>query len=323
MNVNTMIYHAIRPLGGLHIAKLLTATHPKIFMYHRVNPRGEGGAMTCETFREQLKIIKRDFQPMLLSGLLGPKNAGERKRNSVVITFDDGYDDFYHHAFPILLEEQVPATIFVATGFIDGEVWLWPDQIAYLLERTDVKQVVVKGLGEVSIMPDWRTAWHQIADYCLALPNKKKLQLIAEMASLLNVVLPKLPPDTSRPLTWEQLRQMSKTGLVEVGSHSHTHPVMSRLDYDELEREIALPQSRITSEIGQAKPFFCYPNGQPSDYTEEVKKALKNSGYKFGVVAYPGKRPLKDPFEIKRYGAGSSLMNFEKALYGLTRLAMH
>lgn len=322
MNINTFIYRIIKPIGGLQIAKRLTATHPRIFMYHRVNPDGWGGAITCETFRKQVKTIKRDFNPLHLSELLETKTQRHNGRNAVVITFDDGYYDFYDYAFPILAEEQVPATIFVATGFIDGEVWLWPDQIAFLLERAELDTIPIEGLGEVSIKPQWQRAWHQIADHCLRLPNRERLRLIDELSEQLNVDLPKSPPPSCRPLTWQQLRQMQETGIVEVGSHSHTHPVMSRLNSDELAREVTLPKCRLATELGQTKPLFCYPNGQPSDYNSEVKEALKLGGYQFGVAAHPGKKPTQDAFEIKRYPVSRSTMTFEKALYGLTWLAM-
>jgi len=291
-------------------------------MYHRVNPDGALGAITCQTFREQLKKIKRDFNPTSLTDLLETNAHGRTNRNSVVITFDDGYQDFFEYAFPILQEEGIPATIFVATGFIDEELWLWPDQIEFLLEETNVKKVSIKGLGEVFIYPERRNAWHRIADHCLTLPNSEKLALIEDLARQLYLVLPKTPPAPYRPMTWKQLRQMSDSGIIEVGSHSHSHPIMSKIDRDELTREVMIPKNRLTTELGIFKPIFCYPNGQPSDYTLYVVKALKFGGYKFGVVAYPGKRPIADPFEIKRYAASNSMMTFDKALYGVTRLAM-
>ena len=78
-------------------------------------------------------------------------------------------------------------------------------------------------------------------------------------------------------LTWDEVRHASK--LTTCGGHSHTHPIMSRLDADAADREIRTCKDRIAAETGRTPTTFAYPNGRPSDYTPETQQILKRHGF--------------------------------------------
>jgi peptidoglycan/xylan/chitin deacetylase (PgdA/CDA1 family) len=113
-----------------------------------------------------------------------------------VLTFDDGYLDFYTSVFPLLQRWQLPATLFVTTGFVE-------ERIAYPMLRN-----------------------------------------------------PKLAVE---PVTWEMLGEMAQSGLVTLGAHTHTHPVLTQVSVEQIEEELAKPIELFRQRLGMTPQHFCYP----------------------------------------------------------------
>ncbi|WP_418512168.1 polysaccharide deacetylase family protein, partial [Corallibacter sp.] len=308
-------------LGGLQVARFLARNHPRILMYHRISPDGAPGTISVDQFREQIRLIKRSFEPISLTKLVKLYDQGIRPNHAVAVTFDDGYKDFAEYAFPILKEEGVPATLFVTTGFVNGETWLWPDQIRYLLKRINHNELLSLCFEEVNLKnnsdPDF--TWQVLANYCLSLEDERKNEFIDELFKNFNIVKPGKAPPEYEAVSWEKINDMVGCGL-ELGCHSHTHPVLKNVHDKELYREIFLSKKILENNIGMEVSSFCYPNGQIDDFDERVKVEVKNAGYKFGVSAYPSTNPLKDCWAIGRYPGANERDNFEKILFGFVYL---
>ena len=120
-----------------------------ILMYHRV--LGEesidetiqpGMYITPQTLEMQISYLKRRFyiQPLRrLKGKVHEKH--ELKKQMCFLTFDDGWKDFYDHAFPILENHKIYATVFLPTGFIGRSKTFWPDQLLRLMKKVENKKV--------------------------------------------------------------------------------------------------------------------------------------------------------------------------------------
>lgn len=320
MTLNQLIYRASRPLGGLQLARYLSRRHPKILMYHRIMDTPDGEGITPEEFQRHVEIVKENFYPLTLKALMEAFAVGEVPKHAVVITFDDGYSDFGDVAFPILNRYKVPATLFVTTGFVNGDLWLWPDQIKYALENTNIKKVFIDELSkEVKVSDSIKASWHQIADYCMTINNNRKIEFIDKIFSIFNVEKPNLPPDFYKPLSWAGIASMVNDGL-DVGSHSYSHPIMSKLDESSLKNEIHYSRQQLIDNIGVVPSAFCYPNGLPGDYNSLVIDEVYKAGYEYAVTAFPGKFPLENIWEIRRYNASSNIEEFERTLYGMSYL---
>src|SRR5690606_39204114 len=107
-----------------------------ILMYHRV---GAGGAdpwglrVSPEHFAEHLDVLTRRGSPMALSGLAEAVDRGRLPRRAVAVTFDDGYADNLHAAVPLLERHDVPATVFLTTGYLGGQREFWWDALEQVL----------------------------------------------------------------------------------------------------------------------------------------------------------------------------------------------
>lgn len=88
-------------------------------MYHRVNDNLQPNDLVVPVakFREQMSYLKKNCEVIGIERLL----SEERKKQKVVITFDDGYRDNYLNAYPILKELGLPGTIFLITGMINTD----------------------------------------------------------------------------------------------------------------------------------------------------------------------------------------------------------
>lgn len=320
--LKSLTYELARSIGGFQVAKFLSRHHPKIFMYHRIESREDGQGLSASQFRRHVAIIKDHFQPMTLSDLLSAKERGEVPPNAVVVTFDDGYADFAEAAFPILKEAEVPVTLFITTGFVNGDTWLWPDQIRYAIFNSQKHQLKFPALDLTFDIKSRPTeAWSAIADYCLTISNEKKLDLIVDIFKKLEVPFPVRIPDEYSPVSWLQVNKMIEEGL-DIGSHSITHPVLTKLNAEQLFEELKNSKNTIQQQTGKSVDVFCYPNGTTDDFDVAVKSLLAEIGYKYAVCAFPGKVPLNDTWCINRYPVGINLEFFKKNIYGLTFLAM-
>jgi hypothetical protein len=240
-----------------------------------------------------------------------------------VVTFDDGYHDFADYAFPVLQELNIAVTLFVTTGFADGELWLWPDQIRYALDNTRISEIEIPGIAErLNVAQQPERCWHHIADYCMTLSNTEKLSLIDELYKHVRIERPAQAPEEYRPLTWQQIRKMVDQGL-DIGSHSYSHPILTKLNDNELRRELTTSRDSIRKQLNIESSAFCYPNGQKIDFDERVQAGVYEAGYDFAVAAFSMKNPLSDRWAIGRYPGTSNMSSFEKVIHGFSFLGKY
>jgi|TARA_R110000851_G_scaffold261811_1_gene414377 peptidoglycan/xylan/chitin deacetylase (PgdA/CDA1 family) len=287
-----------------------------------VHRSGYKYGLSEDIFREQMRRIKKSFNVLTLEELLFENYSGRFPENAVVVTFDDGYYDFSKYAFPIMKEEGIRPTLFITTGFVNGDLWLWPDKIRYALDNTCVDEFGIDQISTVlNLKLDAERAWHLISDYCLTIKNHEKEVFIRSLYRKLEVKMPTTPPRDYRPVSWNEVREMMKDGL-DVGSHSHSHPILTKLNEGELSDELKKSKELILKELKVTTRIFCYPNGQRTDFNDKVKEYVSDAGYQYAVSAFPAMNPLACPFELNRYSIDNNMDNFEKVLYGLSFLAL-
>jgi peptidoglycan/xylan/chitin deacetylase (PgdA/CDA1 family) len=101
-------------------------------------------------------------------------------------------------------------------------------------------------------------------------------------------------------LTWEEVRALSTESLITIGSHTITHPFLSRMSNSDVQREIVDSKRIIEDKIGAVIQYFCYPSG---DFTLREQKHAQQAGYKAAVSVAPGvNRNLHNPFSLRRTG---------------------
>src|SRR5712692_5284941 len=110
--------------GGLQLVRWGNAPRNRVLTYHTLSPSGAGA------FGQQCEHLRRCYSPVTLDDVAGFVRDGKAlPHNSIAITVDDGYRDFYLHAYPVLRRHSIPATVFLVTDFLDRRGWLWWDQL--------------------------------------------------------------------------------------------------------------------------------------------------------------------------------------------------
>lgn len=265
----------------------------RILMYHRF-PDADTAA-----FDRQCRHIQDHYHALSLSeaGRL-LKSGSALPDNALVITVDDGYEDFYRNAFPALRQHGIPATVFLTTGFLDGLTWLWWDRVRVALERTPAKD-----------------SFDSTVEALTRVPNQERLRTIESMAQGVDAT----PPTLYVPLRWDQAREMSKHGI-DFGAHTVMHPILSRIETEgELRWEIEQSRDRIAQELGTRTLHFCYPSGRPEDLDGRTRQLVEAAGFETAVTTEPGfNSPGADLLLMRRIGVepGNTPHYFKQQLAG-------
>ncbi len=269
----------------------MTRHSARILMYHGFAPNGTPGKLCASVFEEQIRFLARHYRPCRMDQLVAWLQAGELlPPNLVAITIDDGYANFFEIAYPILKRYRIPATFYIVSNFVDQAIWLWFDLLKYQMMQGKPGSYMfnIGGSAQYIVLSDKYTrynAWNKLADACLLITQNERLIALDEIGSILGVSIPDRPSQEFRAITWDQLGQLDPE-LIEIGSHTCSHPILTKCSESELENELTQSKNTIESELGRKVVSFCYPNGQISDYNPSVMQAVQKAGYTNAVVAH-------------------------------------
>src|SRR5205814_186832 len=147
----------------------------------------------------------------------------------------------------------------------------------------------------------------QINSALKRMPDDVKDQVILRLASSLGIELPDLPPEEYGPITWDQASEMDAAGI-QIGSHTATHPILTRVSDERLRLELSDSRSRIEGMLCRDVDLFCYPNG---DYDERVVRAVQTAGYRCAVTVEPGFNGIdSDPLRLRRVHSENNFSRF-------------
>lgn len=312
--IKKILLHMIESLGGFQLLRRIKKNDPVILMYHRILQDEFINGLTPQEFEQQIAYISRNFNVVSIEDLLRDVKNNCVQPFSLALTFDDGHYDFYSNAWPILKKHNLPASLYVTTGFVDGTTWLWPDLLKYILLNSNEVILNVEHLGDISTLAkDHHISWHKLGDHCLTLSVEARNTLLFKLADDAKISVSETPQPPFHSVTWPQLQEMSTEGLV-VGSHTVTHPILSSLSVENLHYELAASASAIQQHLGAAPAGICYPNGRPEDINEGVIKAAELKGYTYGLMGRSSKLNPTRVFKIGRIAANKDFFYFKWTL---------
>lgn len=264
--------------------------------------------------RQFLAYLRRKrFNLLPLDDLFRGFIEGQPLRRAVAFTIDDGYLDQAAVGAPVFAEFDCPVTTFVTTGFLDGHLWFWWDQIEYVFKHTARREIQVS-LGDARLTYAWkdeagcRRAQADFMAQCKEVPNAARLEGIRRLSTAAEVELPVRPPPCYSPMSWDQVRACEQRGMT-FGPHTVTHPILSHTPDDQSQREICESWDRLHAEVQKPVAVFCYPNGRLQDFGAREVATLRKLGFLGGVIGRPGYADSSrfrgspgGPFEVPRFG---------------------
>jgi peptidoglycan/xylan/chitin deacetylase (PgdA/CDA1 family) len=286
-------------------------TDAVVLMYHRVIPRREMGAavqpgmvVEPETLDMHLRFLRRHFEIVPLAHVVEERsNDRQQGKRRCALTFDDGWQDFYEHAYPVLKAHAAPATVFLPTDFIGTSRWFWTDRLGLLFDRI---KTLSAGQGEVGRVMDeeWGDlpgdAAQRLELAIAKLKSRRSEDIEAVIARVAAAAGEQAIPAQRAFLTWEEVREMRESGLVEFGSHTAGHLLLTTVTEDEALAEL---RNSYTALVGRGMAdahgiTFSYPNGNCSPRLSEM---VREEGYALAVTTEAGwHRAGADPFLMRR-----------------------
>jgi len=296
--VRNLIRHDVRILAYHRIWDL---DNEDSFLYD-----AELVSASTSDFAWQLEYIRENFSPITCAHLLRAIDGTcTLPARPVILTFDDGYEDNYEYAYPLLQAYDVPATMFLSTSYIGGDKTYWFDRLQYLLLTTPRQSFAPVPDAEPWLLGQClksrRTIYLQLLRMLKRVPNALRLEVLQRLEiELQGESCPQSTPD-SRPMSWSNAREMSAHDI-EFGSHSVTHPILANLSDDELRSELVDSKETLERELHRPIETIAYPVGGQTAYDGRVQAAVKAAGYRLGLSYRPGINPLAklDHFGLRR-----------------------
>lgn len=297
--------------GGFHLFRFihnLLGRRLTIVTYHRITDRDINTIesslpflfTTQPVFEKQLQFFKRWYRIITFEDLETYLKKGIIPWNLLIISFDDGYEDIYSKAYPILRKMSLPAIVFLTTEMIGNShraIFWWDKTYHHLRRKLTSFEAGMEGKEDTRLrhlLENFRKSPSKLFAHL----NNASEGEREEMLNLVNSETGVGEIDLRKAnamLDWHQIQTMSDH--IQFGSHTCTHKNLLRLNGKERHYEIDHSKKMIEKNVGKVVIVFSYPYG---NMDSESRQKLIESGYRFAVNANAGMNNLKDPFALKR-----------------------
>jgi peptidoglycan/xylan/chitin deacetylase (PgdA/CDA1 family) len=248
-----------------------------ILCYHNVVPTNAAGAwdqlglhMPVAAFERQMQWLRKHYTVVPLDEFAARFARHASLRGLAAVTFDDGYNGVFEHAWPVLRDLGIPATAFILGAAPEAGDAFWWDDPAVLRAYS----------------PERRQTW------LTALAGDSTL-----IAQSITPARRPRGPSLCRKAGWPQIAEAARAGL-RLGAHSMTHRSLPLLDDVELQREVSECRDRIVTATGVTPEFFAYPYG---NWDKRVRAAIRGAGYRGAVtLEFDAHAPPIDVWSLPR-----------------------
>lgn len=277
-----------------------------VFYYHRVDtpdhrPWLAPSLISCspEEFDRQMRLLRESYAPVSVEDVLAALN-GESvlPKRAALVTVDDGYRDFAEHILPIASQYDIQPLLFVPTAYV-GEGVFWWDKMYQVIHYWD-DEFLETPYGRFDLSTPKKRA-DALESFRMEIKGAEDFESAMTLLDALhesvkgrvNVDRVAQAEGASDTLSWDELRALSGQGA-HVAAHTHTHPLLTRIPFEEACTEIATSQKLIHERLGYALPVFAFPDGQRRFFSPELVSFLKGEGFEFAVTTIEGGAKLRE-----------------------------
>lgn len=261
--------------------------------YHDISRRGDfiSWLKVNETaFDRQIRMFKK-IGTFIRPEDMNNHNRLHKSRLNFLLTFDDGYSNNYHVAFPIIKKHDIPALFFVSTWNMQTGQPFWFDKIIRLIQVNNVDSLDLSSLGlkkyrfsKLRSSSRWDDIQKLLED--IKKNNATTAHGIAE--EICEYIQTMHAADTSwdnggadRPISPYQILEMHRSGLCYFGSHSHQHIILNNLSNEQLSEELEISRMILGNIITEKIQHISFPNGNADERTILAARA---AGYRLGFT---------------------------------------
>lgn len=256
-----------------------------ILGYHRISPApqqdplGRDLEVAVPRFTQQMEILARRFSIVPFESLLDWMAKRASPGAKATITFDDGYEDNYTCAFPVLARMGIPATVFLSTDNIEFARPFWTDRLAAYVCRSagSIVQAPEELGGRLDLISpeDARRGYVRSCAALSGMDDERRERVLDRLG---------VDAAASKPLTWDQVRRMQRDGIT-FGAHTRSHPSLPRVSDAAARAEVETSRDLIRARLGAAPAVFAYPFG---DVDDRIWPIVEAAGFRGAVTTRPG-----------------------------------
>lgn len=271
--------------------------------------------MPSDRFAAQMAFLAHNCRVLPLRCIVEAMESGEPlPTGSVALTFDDGFRNFYTTAFPILMRFDLPATAFLVTSLVGTDSCPWPEVVFNSIVHTPQRQVICGDQSwPLADAHDRMHAYRNVVRRLKSIDENERAKIVARLLD--SYGSPPISYDSPFALlNWEEVQWLRDSGLVDFGSHTHTHPILAKCDEQRTWSELSLSHDILLGRLGVAD-LFAYPNGTLADFLPMTRRFVQSAGFRCGLTNVGGGgTPSDDVFAMNRINisANVSLDGFKR-----------
>ena len=275
-----------------------------ILIYHRVLPQPDPlrpGEPDAASFDWQMRLLAERCVILPLREAVSRLQEGRLPRRACCITFDDGYADNLTVALPILEKYRLPATVFVATGYLDGGR-MFNDAVIDAIGATSAESLDLSDLDlgrhQLSSLEQRRAAIRVLLEQLKYRPPQQRAADVERLVETSGCGA--LPRDIM--LTSAQVAELARRG-VEIGGHTDSHAILTTLSDEQAREEIRSGRQHLERLTGKPVTVFAYPNGRPHrDYEARHAAIVRELGFELAVSTARGvANRATDRYQLPRF----------------------
>lgn len=273
-----------------------------VLAYHHVlEPGATASWLTVPPaqFERHMAYLAQSGLAASLDELLDGLHRGRSTRSGrVVVTFDDAARDTLQVAMPILARHNVPATVFVPSGFVGSGRPYWWNRLYVLgaaarAAGVDLPARVAQACPELPRVDSADSLWRWLRQ----LDDTRRDRLLDDCAACVGV---DVGSEAAHPMTWDEIHALDRNPLVTWGAHSATHPMLATMP-EHLARAEMLDSREALRGLAAFRNVFAFPYGDPDATTEPVLQLSRQCGF---VAAFTTREQSvhrgEDPFQLGR-----------------------
>ena len=289
----------------------------KFLLYHGVsgynNFRGienfSKKHISKKLFLKQMLFLKKNCNVISLDKLEKYKREKDIKKNTVLISFDDGFENNFKVAAPILKKINLQCIFYISTGMIGKNDMFWVDKIEDIINRTKVKYLDIDLEKKIRFPLNSKLekikAVEQIKKFSKRVSAIKKNKLIKRLSIILKIKPSNKYSKNYRVMNWQQVKKLASNDLFEIGGHSFNHDILTRLSVSEMKKNIKQSIVLLEKKLNKKIEHYSYPEGQANHFNSSVIKVLKKNKILASPSAINGTNSFKtNLFKLKRIMVG-------------------
>lgn len=287
-----------------------------ILMYHRIDELQSdpwGLAVSPRHFAEHLEVLRYYAQPRSLIQMVNAlRHQRLAKGKTVVVTFDDGYADNWYNAAPLLDRYEIPATVFLTSGYIGGDREFWWDTLEQILlgpETLPAELCLNAGPNTWEVSLGDARYYRQDSRQSDRIWRATKDGAASKRYEFYRTIYRALHPlneterqtalnnlnawagihmgarESHRCLSRDEVMSLKRLGLIELGAHTVTHPSLPAIPEGNQSEEIRNCKLELEQLLDQSVTNFAYPYGH---YGAKTMALVREAGFSSACSTTPG-----------------------------------